>query len=374
MKQTVLFLIPDLGHGGAERVLVNLANSMDKEQFEVTVMTLFDQGVNKKLLSPEVIYRTAGLKQIRGYSRLFAFVPARALYKKIVKERYDYVISYLEGAATRIISGCPWPDSKKVCWIHIELNDKRKLRAGFFSANAAINAYHQFDEIVCVSETVRQIFQKTAGQVFEHCMVLYNTVESDVIRSKAQEELSDVVFSSNTVNVCSVAKLMYSKGYDRLIRVHQRLLNEGVDHHIYILGVGEKEEELKHYAKENGLTDTFTLLGFRDNPYKYVAACDLYVCSSRREGFSTAVTEALIVGTPVVSTCCSGAYELLGYHEEYGIVTENSEEGIYNGMKKMLLNEALRRRYAEAARLRGEQFSKEKTTHAVEIMLQDLTI
>lgn len=63
---------------------------------------------------------------------------------------------------------------------------------------------------------------------------------------------------------------------------------------------------------ENNLTDTFTFLGYRDNPYKYVKKADLYVCSSRREGFSTAVTEALIVGTPVVSTNCSGAYELLG--------------------------------------------------------------
>lgn len=85
---------------------------------------------------------------------------------------------------------------------------------------------------------------------------------------------------------------------------------------------------------ENNLTDTFTFLGYRDNPYKYVKKADLYVCSSRREGFSTAVTEALIVGTPVVSTNCSGAYELLGKNNEYGIVTENNEDALYEGIKK----------------------------------------
>ena len=126
------------------------------------------------------------------------------------------------------------------------------------------------------------------------------------------------------------------------------------------------------FYKENNLQDTYTLLGFRDNPYKYVAKCDLFVCSSLREGFSTAVTESLVVGTPVVSTLCSGSQELLGYNNEYGLVVENSEDGIYNGMKKLLEDRELLAYYKEKASERGSFFSKEKTVKAVEDMIDSL--
>lgn len=382
----VLFLIPDLGHGGAERVLVNLVNHLDRERFDVTVMTLFDQGVNKKYLNEDVRYKSASIKQFRGYSRIIAYTPATWLYRWIVKEPYDIVVSYLEGACSKIISGCPYPETKKVAWIHIELDSARRLSAGFRGRLDAVKAYARFDKIICVADTVKQTFLKTAREDFPQVQVLYNTNETDTIRRKALEIVDDVVFSSDTINVCSVAKLMHSKGYDRLIRVHKRLLEEGLRHHIYILGVGEEESKLKHFAEHNDLTDTFTLLGFRDNPYPYVKAADVYICSSRREGFSTAITESLIVGTPVVTTCCSGAYELLGEKDpaltqeengKYelctcGIVTENSEQGIYEGLKRMLQDASLRELYAKRAYERGQYFSTEQTVSAVEKMLVEL--
>ena len=148
--------------------------------------------------------------------------------------------------------------------------------------------------------------------------------------------------------------------------------NQNIKNHIYILGIGEEKEKYEKYLTENNLTDTFTFLGYRDNPYKYVKKADLYVCSSRREGFSTAVTEALIVGTPVVSTNCSGAYELLGENNEYGIVTENNEDALYEGIKKMLTTPDLLEAYAVKAKERGKAFSTEKTVKAVEEMLENL--
>ncbi|NLT14593.1 MAG: glycosyltransferase, partial [Clostridiales bacterium] len=99
---------------------------------------------------------------------------------------------------------------------------------------------------------------------------------------------------------------------------------------------------------------------------------DLYVCSSRREGFSTAVTEALIVGTPVVSTNCSGAKELLGHNDEYGIVTENDEDALYRGIKRMLTEEGLLEHYRRQAEGRGKIFSTEETVKQVERMLEEV--
>ena len=150
------------------------------------------------------------------------------------------------------------------------------------------------------------------------------------------------------------------------------MIDEGLIHKFYILGVGEDKDKIEKYIKENNLTDTFHLLGYKDNPYKYVAKCDLYVCSSHREGFSTAVTESLIVGTPVISTLCSGAQELLGYNNEYGLVVENSEEGIYKGLKKLLSHKDLLNYYKSKAKERGKRFNKENTIMDVENLLDNI--
>ena len=88
-------------------------------------------------------------------------------------------------------------------------------------------------------------------------------------------------------------------------------------------------EKISSYAAEQGISDVYTFLGFHKNPYPFVARADLFVCSSRREGFSTAVTEALVLGIPVVSTNCSGTYELRWKNGEYGIITDNSEQAIF---------------------------------------------
>ena len=101
-----------------------------------------------------------------------------------------------------------------------------------------------------------------------------------------------------------------------------------------------------------------------------MAKCDLYVCSSHREGFSTAVTEALVVGTPVISTLCSGAHELLGCHNEYGMIVENSTKGIYQGMKQVLNNPEMLVEMKKQAEKRGTFFSREKTVQAVEKMFK----
>ena len=100
----VLFLIPTLGHGGAEKVLVNLVNNMDKSRYDVTVMCLFDVGVNRQFLSNDVKYRYAFKRIIRGNSKILSMFSPEFLYRKLIKDRYDVIVSYLEGVTARIAS------------------------------------------------------------------------------------------------------------------------------------------------------------------------------------------------------------------------------------------------------------------------------
>lgn len=363
----VLFLIPSLGHGGAERVLVNLVNHMDYSKFDITVQTMFDVGIYQDKLNEKVKYK-GGLKwYFPGNTFVYKLFSPKMLYKFYIKEKYDIVISYLEGTSARVVAGCP-DGSKLVSWIHIEqINDKYVTKVFRNMAEANL-CYDKYDKIVCVSDTVKQDFEKIFD-VSKEPIVLYNTVEADVIKKKSIEPIDDIEYSKDEINVCSVAKLMYSKGYDRLIPVCKRLIDDGFPIHLYLIGKGEEKDNLKKQVADLGILDRVTFVGFKSNPYKYVKNADLYVCSSRREGFSTAVTESLIIGTPVVSTNCSGAYELLGKNNEYGIVTENEENALYEGIKKMFSNEKGIAYYKQKAIERGKKFDAEQTVKAVEDML-----
>lgn len=372
MKKKILFLIPNLQHGGAEKVLVNLVNNLDPSKYDITVQTLFDVGVHRDGLKPHIRYIPGLRHQFRGNSTIVKCFPATFLWKLLVKEHYDIVVSYLEGPTSRILSGCTDAGTKRIAWLHIELGSPQIAAIGFRSPREALAAYNSFDKIIAVSKNVRECFLSQLP-VTTPIQVLYNTNETEQILELTQHTPKDPCFCpEKAVSVCSVAKLTKTKGFDRLLRVHKRLLEEGHKHHIYILGIGEEQTALERQREELGITDSLTLLGFHKNPYQYVSRCHLYVCSSHREGFSTAVTEALIVGTPVVSTNCSGAKELLGENNEYGVVVDNSEEGIYQGMKRMLSDPELLAHYKKQAKLRGSFFSRTQTVRAVEEMMDQL--
>ena len=368
---SVLFLIPTLDRGGAENVLVNLVNNMDQSRFQITVQTLFDKDSQKDRLREGIEYRSFLYRQFHGNSRLQARIPARLLYRMIVRKRYDIVVSYLEGPTAHILSGCPYKDSKKVTWFHSALDSDRRLSAGFVSKNAAVYAYRQYDCAVYVAETVKNAIEELAGTALPNSRVLYNTLNVEEIREKALENSADFVFDSSEINLVSVGKITSVKGYDRFAEVHGRLRGEGYPCHVYILGEGEERKALETYLADRNLSDSFTLLGFRENPYRFVSKADLFVCSSRREGFSTAATEALILGIPVCTTEVSGMREMLG-DSEYGLITENSEEALYEGIKRLLDDPALLAHYREKAKQRGESFSTQNTVNAVEEMLKSL--
>ena len=364
----ILFMIPTLSHGGAERVLTNLVNRLDKSKYDITVKTLFDSGVYREMLNKDVKYKYVFSSSFKGNTYYFRLFSPQKLFKKYVDTKYDIVISYLEGPTARIIGGCD--STVKVCWIHSDLTDDELFSRSFRNMKEAVDIYGGYDKLIAVSETVKNSMKLRLPN--SDISVLYNTVDSAEILRLSSQLPDDITFDSSVPMVCSVGRLREVKGFDRLIRVHKRLLNEGIYHKVYIFGEGDEKSNLNELIKEQSVSNTFILAGHKENPFKYVSRCDLFVCSSRREGFSTAVTEALILGTSVVSTDCSGAYELLGEHDEYGIVTENSEDGLYCGMKRMLTDKRTLDYYKEKARERGNRFSTEKTVKAVEDMLDNL--
>ncbi|MGN1157489.1 MAG: glycosyltransferase [Agathobacter sp.] len=366
----ILFLIHDLGQGGAEKVLVNLVNNMDQSKFDISVLALFGGGVNEQFLSPNIKYRTIFSRTVPGNSHFMKLLSPEKLHEMYVKDHFDIEISFLEGPSARIVSGCQDKETKLVSWVHVEQRNKEKTSKAFRNIREMQDCYMRFDQTVCVSETVKQDFCSIVP--VKNAIVLYNTIESKKICKLCDEKIEGISFPDKEIKLCGVGTIKKSKGFDRLLRIHLRLIQEGYSIHTYILGEGPEKKSLEEFVVIHEISDSVTFLGYQINPYKYLKKCDLFVCTSYAEGFSTAATESLIVGTPVCTVEVSGMKEMLGENNEYGVIVPNDEESLYLGIKGLLDSSDMLSYYREQANRRGKAFCTGETVQAVEDFFSSL--
>ena len=247
-------------HGGAEKVLVNLVNNLDSSKYEVTLFSIFDEGVNKEFLNKNIKYRFKFKNVFRGNSHFLKLFSPKFLYQWFVKEEYDIAISFLEGPAARIISGCQNPKTKKIAWIHTEIQDRNTAKVGFRTLKEAQKQYEKFDRIIGVSQNVVEGVQKFITTKTQS-QVLYNVNETQSIIEKGKEQI-DAIFSKDIPTLISVGKIVKIKGFDRLLEAHQQLIKEGMLHEIFLVGIGAEEENL---AKKANATSGYQLVLQTDN-------------------------------------------------------------------------------------------------------------
>ena len=364
-------MIHDLGAGGAEKVLVNLVNGLDKSVFDVTVLALFGGGVNEQYLDSAVRYKTAFSKAFPANSKLMKLFSPQYWHKRLICEKYDIEISFLEGPAARVVSGCQCGQTKTISWIHSKQENRRAAVSSFRGYAEAELCYGGFDRTICVSEGVKHFFISQFPKV-KFADVLYNVNNTEYIRNSALEETPDCLISPGEFNIIGIGKLEDNKGFLRLLHAHEELRNRGYPVHTRILGTGSLRKTLQDTIREKNMQESFELLGYQTNPYKYLYRSDLFVCSSYSEGFSTATTEALVLGIPCVSTPVSGADELLGKANEFGIVTDGSDEGLFEAIRQMASDEGIYLKYKKAASARGDEFSSSRSIKAIEDYLINL--
>ena len=251
-----------------------------------------------------------------------------------------------------------------MAWLHIELQNFHWSKVAFRNLEDERRTYLSFDKIVCVSQIVKyQIDQ--LFHVSEKSIVLYNPIDQSLIKQSALIPIKEnIVDDHDVVRMVTIGTLNERKGQDRLLKIFSKLLKEGYNIELWIIGLGEKYDELSKYIEDHYLNKKVKLLGYKENPFNYLNKCNLYVCSSFAEGYNTAITEALVLGKAVVSTECSGVKEQLGEHNEWGICVENSEEGLYEGLKEMLNPETLDH-YTKQAIIRGRDFTLEKSMNEI---------
>ena len=347
MKKKILIRIGSLRHGGAEKVLVTFLKNLPRDKYEIDLLLNLYSGkyltdvpdwVNVMYLNRGEMITTNRPKDIPTkiyrvvYQRLLKKYP-KILYKRKLKNKvYDIEFAAIHGFMDEVLNS-PLRSSKKLMWIH---NDLTQV-SGYTPEK--IRRFFHYDKVMVISEKIQQTFLDLAKTEAEKQKIvrIYNPLDTNEILTKSEKSVLNYTFDKNIPTFISVGTVFPQKGFDRLLTVHKRLLDEGFQHRVLIVGDGYDFENVKKLKTELGVDKTATMLGFTDNPYPYFRAADFYILSSRYEGYPTVLFEAITLKKNIIATDVSGVTEMLE-NGKLGLITENSEEGIYLGMKKALSN------------------------------------
>ena len=366
-KIKILFYIDELQAGGAEKVLCNLVNNMDQNRFDVTVHTTY-KCEKERYLKQGIRYRYVYAKKNALAQWLYRLETALGLFYSLhLKDAYNIEIAYLECGPTKVIAQSTNKDAIKLAWVHCDLERRLGDTVDDFVKKTK-KYYNRYDKVICVSDECRKSFTKLFGLKPE-ALVIHNTIDADEILEKSMKDDGENVPVKRGFTLVTCGRLTVEKNYMMLLKCMHELGMDNV--YLWIIGDGEERKSLQNYIEENQLESKVKLLGFQSNPYPILKLADLYVCSSKYEGYSTAVIEALILGIPVITTDCSGMYEILG-QSEYGLITENDEKHLSEGLDRMISDSELFREYRMKAKERGNLLSGRSVTKETEKFFEQL--
>lgn len=370
MRKKILFLINTLRDGGAEKILVNIVNNLNPDKYDIELRLIYKRGVYLDSLNPNVrlsfIAGEPGTFCAKWVSRMLPRLSSRLLHILFIKDKYDIEVAFLEGYATKIIAGAP-SAVRKVAWVHCDVTKTEWIDGVFKKEQDYIDCYARIDEVVSVSQSVKDAFTERFGTVKKHS-VKYNPVDDSDIRQKSKDRVL-LEKQPERITLISIGRFTPPKKLMRLLQAFKNLIDEGYPMNLWLFGEGEERNELEQFVSDNLIENNVVMPGFVPNPYPYIKAADLYVCSSIYEGYSTAVSEALILGTPVLTTDVSGMREMLG-DSEYGLIVENDDNSFERGLKMLLDNPDQLSYYKKKAEERGSYFELNNRLKAIEDLFE----
>ena len=361
----ILFAIDSLACAGAEKSLITLLSLIDYSKYEVDLQLFSYGGELEDLLPKEVkllepfnytnftalslkkaiqdgIFR---LKLRYLFSRLkFSFILRKGKYDNRAKARlfweinkncieeskkeYDIAISYAQGVPTFYVADRVRA-KRKFAWVNVSYQlegvEKEYQR----------EKYKKFNKIVLVSDSAKDIFEEVYPEFKEKFEVIY-----DINNPKIMEEMSkfgDKLPDKNEIKLLTIGRLANQKGYDIALKACKILKERGIKFKWYVLGKGPLEKEMEQKINELGLKEYFILMGVTPNPYGYIKSADIYVQTSRFEGFGLAIAEARILNVPVVTTEFDAVYNQM-VQRKNGIVTQMNAQSVADGIMELIEN------------------------------------
>lgn len=353
MPKNILFVVDNLVMGGITKVITNLLVNLNPEKYNIDLLVLhYYEDMNVKI--PEYVNIIEGnkfffsvdvsIKRIMKEKNVSEFLKKLSLVislksgrirnkivearKNILTKKYDTEIAFSDGFSHIFVANGDTPN--KIAWMHTDISVQNDSKRYY---NLVKESLKKMNMSVCVSDRVREVYKSYYDLEDDKIQTIHNIIDVDEIKNKGNEKV-DIEFSKDVINLISVGRLESQKNYERFINVHKKLIDDGYKINSYLIGDGLEKEKLENAIKEQKIEDTFFMLGRKDNPFPYVKKADLFILSSILEGLPTVLYESIILGVPCVSTEVAGAREIL--KGQYGLITENDDEALYCGIKKVL--------------------------------------
>lgn len=321
-------------------MLVDIANRL-KNQYKITIFTIYGDGslangLDKKIKVISLTkkrYNDLSIFMKKIYGLIFSSdIFMKSVYKKHIANKFDVEVSFLEGPITRLFSNKS--NRKKIAWVHTNLS-KHNIKSRQLARDE--KAYRKYNNIVFVSQDALNGFNDVF-KVDVDKKIIHNYMDTQYIVDKALEfEPDDMAKDSKGPVFISVCRLVKAKAIDRLALVSKKLLEDGYDHKIYVIGEGPERKTIENIIQKLELNDKFVLLGKKENPFPYIKKADYFVLASSYEGYGMVLVEAMCLSKTIIVTDTGAKEALMGYSNK--LITDNSIDGIYDGMRKLINNE-----------------------------------
>lgn len=372
MKKKIIFMVINMNVGGTEKALLNMISELPKDQYDITILMLEKYGgflnsipgevhvkylkgyssIKKMLNEPPqrtAIHFFKRGKPVKALTLLFlhlitTMIKDRSLFFKYLlrhipesDQEYDVAVAYagpMDFISYFVLNKIK--ATRKIQWIHFDIT-----KIGF-NRHFAAKIYQKFDQIFVVSNKGRDQFIQAIPSLKDKTGTFRNQMSSQLVRKMA-DEAHGFTDDFDGTRILTVGRLSKEKGQDLTIPVLARLKQDGYKVRWYCVGDGGARTEYEKLIQEYRLEDDYILLGSDPNPYPFMKQCDLYVQPSRHEGYCITLAEAKCFGHPIVSTNFTGASEQIS-QEQTGLIIEFDERQMINAVRRLLEDEALRKK------------------------------
>lgn len=333
-KQKLLFIIPELTLGGANKCLENIISLIDESRFDIYVYSLsvnekdqwyakvfeerlVDQGfLYKSCVRITIIRKT--LNAIKNYIGIDLWQPIYEIEANRIQQKYrfDTVVGFLESYATHFASNFK---TNKIAWLHCDYNDY-KVRSNNLDET---KWYKRFDNIISVSEYTTNVFTSNYPVFSDKTICIYNLLDVENVRKQAGQHVDDLSFDTSVFSLVSVGRFAEVKQFHRIPEIVKTIKanDKKISFKWYIIGDGDEWliSLTKNLIEEYNIAENVILLGAKNNPYPYIKKANLLVSTSRSEACPYVVNEAKALHTPVVSVDYPSAQELI--NSDFGIIS-----------------------------------------------------
>lgn len=352
LVKRLIFILPNLCGGGAERVVLTLLWELAERGYQITLFLFKREGVYWEEVHPNIricAVLAEGQRTRWGFTKVW-------LYLVRETRHHDIVIGALEGWPTFMgyFAAC-WNRKPCIGWVHTDLYASTTYRQNWLLQKLIFWIYPRLNKVVFVSTGAMDSATRwLSGKHNLKSAVIHNAIrlsEGNCHPSKIRNE---------PLQIIAVGRLSRVKGFDLLIRAHAKLIKEGQYHCLTIYGEGEERTALQKLILELGVVESVAMPGFANNINHCYDQADLFVLSSRWEGFGMVIVEAMAQGVPVIATDCpSGPREILADGAYGELIPTESVDALVEGMDKLLTDEIHRRHLSELGRKRARDFSVE---------------